>query len=273
MTTALFGVVRWLGHELTVAAPHASWFEWLEDFTGLDVETGGAVCGRVPVLAIVDDRCVLVDGHDERRFQDCDALKAWLFLTVSDIMTSRGSVLALHAAGLVVDGRAVLIAGPPWSGKSTWAFEAARRGMPVLGDDQVAVEPLLGTVCAVPRPLKYRVVDERSARALSALAVRARLDGEDVALEPRRTCGLAAVDRAYAISRIVHLTRHAGPGVHGAVLSQRDAVRLVLDQLRGTPTFPSVGAATRLLSRRLNVRLSVGDGEIDRAFELALTIS
>jgi len=63
-----------------------------------------------------------------RSFRNLDDLKAWLFLIVSDLMISRGEFTALHAAGFVQEGHAILVCGPPWSGKSSWALEALRRG-------------------------------------------------------------------------------------------------------------------------------------------------
>jgi hypothetical protein len=50
-------------------------------------------------------------------------------------------VLCLHASAIVIDGRAVVLAGPRGSGKSTTAAAFAARGMPVLSDDLVALSP------------------------------------------------------------------------------------------------------------------------------------
>jgi hypothetical protein len=51
----------------------------------------------------------------------------------------------LHAAGIVRDGVAILLAGPSGTGKSTLCYAAARRGYGILGDDAayVQMEPQL----------------------------------------------------------------------------------------------------------------------------------
>jgi hypothetical protein len=54
------------------------------------------------------------------------------------VLMLRG-VLCLHASAIVLDGRAVALAGPMGSGKSTTAAAFARRGAAVLTDDLVAL--------------------------------------------------------------------------------------------------------------------------------------
>ena len=66
---------------------------------------------------------------------------------------------ALHAAAVVVGGRAWLLVGRPGSGKSTFAVHARRRGLPVLCDDLAVVEGR--TVFTGPRTADLR---EESAR-------------------------------------------------------------------------------------------------------------
>jgi hypothetical protein len=50
-------------------------------------------------------------------------------------------VLCLHGSAVVIDGGAVVLAGPRGAGKSTTAAALAARGMPVLSDDLVALVP------------------------------------------------------------------------------------------------------------------------------------
>jgi hypothetical protein len=54
------------------------------------------------------------------------------------LLSERGD-LALHAAAVVIGGRAVLFCGPSGRGKSTLALLASRLGHPVLTDDGVIV--------------------------------------------------------------------------------------------------------------------------------------
>lgn len=68
---------------------------------------------------------------------------------------SRGT-LVLHAAGIVLDGRAFVLAGAEGAGKTTFARVAAEAGAGVLGDDLVVVRAAEGGVEAVGSPLRSR---------------------------------------------------------------------------------------------------------------------
>ncbi len=50
-------------------------------------------------------------------------------------------IISLHASAVVVDGRAVALAGPPGAGKSTTAAAFAHRRYPVLTDDITTLKP------------------------------------------------------------------------------------------------------------------------------------
>jgi hypothetical protein len=54
-------------------------------------------------------------------------------------MLKRRGLYSVHAAGLALDGRAVLLAGPSGAGKSTLTVALARTGFELLGDDMVFV--------------------------------------------------------------------------------------------------------------------------------------
>jgi hypothetical protein len=259
---------RWLGYRLALAVPDEGWITRLEAFTGLAMEDDSAAGASPPALAITGERQAVVDGHDVRTFASAADLEAWLLLTVSDVMVDRGGFATIHAAAFLVADGAVLLAGPPYAGKSTLAAAARDRGIAVLGDDQVRVDPDTGLVWPLPRPTKRRVLDP-AAPPLPA-ALRARLDDELVDLEPRH--GLAAVDVGRRVARIVHLARHAGPGVVVEPLEAFAATRGLLDQIRlhGPQALATAAAVTRRLARVPAVVLRVGDGAIGPAIEAAL---
>ena len=61
----------------------------------------------------------------------------------------------LHASAVVVEGRAVALAGPPGAGKSSLAAELVSRGATFLTDDVLAVEPSGGSgLLAYPGPAR-----------------------------------------------------------------------------------------------------------------------
>ena len=275
MITELFGQLSWLGHDLPVAAPNSNWFDLLENFTGLTVERQTAPKG-VPVLSILDNHHVLVNGGDLRAFPSLENLKAWLFLTVSDVMITDGGFTTFHAAGLALDGSATLFSGPPWSGKSSFAFEAQRSGLEVIGDDQVCVDAPSGMILPLPRPLKRRLVSDGSERLLSPQALRAQLDDEFVGLEPRRTAALPPPEQRYAVGKIFHLERHSGAGVDVRTLQKSEARLALLNQIRSYhPKYflANAAAATQMLASLPNFCMSVGDGEIPRALDLVRNLN
>jgi hypothetical protein len=68
-------------------------------------------------------------------------------------LPARGAAL-LHAAGIVVDGRAFLLVGAEGSGKSTWALLGEQAGATVLSDDLVLVDGGAGPLEALGSPLR-----------------------------------------------------------------------------------------------------------------------
>jgi len=65
------------------------------------------------------------------------------------VLRLRGAI-CLHASAAILRERAVALAGPPGIGKSTAAAALARRGLPVLTDDILALRPKPPTVWALP---------------------------------------------------------------------------------------------------------------------------
>jgi hypothetical protein len=68
-------------------------------------------------------------------------------------LPDRGAAM-LHAAGLVVDGRAFVLVGPAGSGKSTWVVHGEATGARALSDDVVLVDRATGTLEALGAPFR-----------------------------------------------------------------------------------------------------------------------
>jgi len=104
------------------------------------------------------------------------------------IAAARNGLTLLPSAALGREGGAILLIGAPRSGKSTVMARATARGLTVLGDDQVLLDPA-GRCWPFPRRL--RVYSDLSATAPDAYA----------RLAPRRRAGLVARGVAVRVTR------------------------------------------------------------------------
>jgi hypothetical protein len=90
--------------------------------------------------------CDIEAGSAKIRVRDTDMravhLASHLFFSLSllELLRVHGRY-PLHAAGVSIDGRAVLIAGASGAGKSTLSLACARAGWAFLGDDVVLLRP------------------------------------------------------------------------------------------------------------------------------------
>lgn len=103
---------------------------------------------------------------------------AWAYLewrATEDVVNhARGPVVFLHAAGVVVGGRLVLMIGDSGSGKSTLATHLMLRGHRILGDDLVRFASLEGSFSAVGRSIKLDPNTLRDIPLVAALCASAR---------------------------------------------------------------------------------------------------
>ena len=67
-----------------------------------------------------------------------------------------------QASCVVIAGRAVLIEGPPGSGKSSLALALLDRGAGLIGDDAVALQPAGGRLFASPPPNVAGLIEVRN---------------------------------------------------------------------------------------------------------------
>lgn len=113
------------------------------------------------------------------------------------LLAEKGDV-ALHAAAVARGGRAVVFAGVSTRGKSTLALAAASRGLGVLADDGVVIDPGAGGGLVWPGPDGVRVARPGEARkethrsggsplqpaSLAAIAVLGPWAATEAVLEP-----------------------------------------------------------------------------------------
>lgn len=94
----------------------------------------------------------LASGDDRRRIW---GLVNLVHAALGFVVDRRGGGI-LHAAGIVLEGRAFVLIGAEGAGKTTFARLAAEGGVPVLSDDQVLVVTNGGRCEAVAAPIRNR---------------------------------------------------------------------------------------------------------------------
>lgn len=118
------------------------------------------------------------------------AVQHLVWLVTQESLGCVEDAVALHAAGLAYDNRALLLIGPSGSGKSTLAFELLRRGLQYLSDEAVLVSTVDATVRGFPRSIGLK---ERAHDADGIVRLRPEIDclaegaiGETVYYSPLR---------------------------------------------------------------------------------------
>jgi hypothetical protein len=124
----------------------------------------GAAQGRADAVERIAE-CAVPAGY----LADPPRLAAEVVDPLALFLLTRYGRVPLHAAGILVDGTAVLLAGRSGSGKSTLALTALGDGRTVLSDDTVYVQtrPAL-RVWGLPRPIHVFEQDARAAARESA---------------------------------------------------------------------------------------------------------
>lgn len=143
---------------------------------------------------------------------------------------------AIHAAGAILNGRAVLLAGPAGSGKTTLAAGLMRDGGDVLADDTVALSRDGASVRAMRLPLCIKrgawPVLDRLFPELASLPVHRRADGQDVRYLVPRPCGSVSRSRdAARIGAIVFPRYRRDAGLDARRLEPVEAFEALLPQL------------------------------------------
>ncbi len=67
----------------------------------------------------------------------------------------------IHATAVAIGGRAVLLVGPPGSGKSDLALRLIDRGATLIADDRVIVTRIAATAHAAPPPALAGLIEVR----------------------------------------------------------------------------------------------------------------
>jgi hypothetical protein len=214
-----------------------------------DEEKGTAAdCTRIEGrrLDIVDDGVRLcADGEEGRgmcTFPAAAAKSQALTEAINTIvlfLVAQAGRIPVHASAIVVDGRALVLAGRSGSGKSALAMAADQAGLPVLSDDSVFVQ-LEPSFClwGLPEAIHLsekdgppgiegatRIRGGRVKRAYPTTNCRTRADsGVLCVLAPRDRVTLEPLDREAAVRT---LTQQPEPGYDFYGRRMEDAVRAI----------------------------------------------
>lgn len=161
-------------------------------------------------------RIVIGRCEDDTRWRSDRQL---LFTTLSWWFERHGAVV-LHAAAVVVDDVALLLAGPTGAGKSTCVAAAIEQGWEVLSDDLVVVR-------ATDRVRAFGVPKRVALDAGQLMGIEqpsTPLDGDE---RMRRTLPVAFARRWVTIGALVSVGHHDGDGA-GEALTHPEALATVM---------------------------------------------
>lgn len=258
----------WAGANVTVAAPDSRVLVELAAFTGLEVNSENIKLGRAELNLLQANEVYVHDLY--RTFRSPEDRLIWAALTVGELLARHSACSLLHAAAIELDGRAILICGEPYSGKSTTTLRAISRGLRVLGDDQVRV--LDGEACIqpLPRPVKLRIAPDDplpDGVVESSRPLRGLLEAEPTLLLRRGNAIDPAVVRP--IIAIFHLSRSDQPGVILTPVQGEEIQDRLLPQLRGAVVADRTAFAgpCKGLLAVPHFSIVVGPGRTDEALD------
>jgi len=229
-------------------------------------------------------RILVRDGREVTIDLDAGAdptnTRAFLASTIQAVLWHQRGLLPLHACALADDGRALALAGPSASGKSTLAALLSAKGHEVMADDVCVVDVRDGTAIEVlpvsPHLRLWR--DTLDHLGIPAKGLRRALSIKEQFLLERRGACIRASRKLAAV--VVLLRRSSGAlsieQLHGsrAVGALRDVVH-TRRPARALGRDPAIFAAiTRLLAAGVTVhRLRVPDdpARLGEAAAMALT--
>ncbi|MFQ5785779.1 MAG: hypothetical protein ACE5H8_13290 [Alphaproteobacteria bacterium] len=187
--------------------------------------------------------------------------------------------LVVHAGSIVDGGGAIVCFGAPWAGKSSLSFAAWRRGLRVLGDDRVCLDPTKASARAYPKCLKLRLADDDPpacvAEALAADDAFVGALGDDRRLVlSRGLAGFVAYDTAFPIRALVRIERGAGPRSRldmEPVIDALDDILVQASLTRFSPMDLVRLVKTQAPGERIP-RLRVAPDDTDSALDLLLKV-
>lgn len=199
-------------------------------------------------------------------------------LVPASLMEKAGVSRRMHAAGIRVGGKLLLVSGEGRMGKSSISLAAWRRGFDVLGDDWLLFSDDFTGMSPIPKPLKARMTGAQFA-ALTASAAEMTMTfgsllGETRALIGRGDGFYNQWDAPLLVGALVFLDRPDDRGPVMERLEISDALPLILSQTilcQNSKTLAGVAFARALSREGVPVfRLCLGQSTPDDALSAIL---
>jgi hypothetical protein len=134
---------------------------------------------------------IAVDADGSARLRLGRGDDRWRFWGLVNLVTAAFAVrlpsrpgAILHAAGVVVDGRAFVLVGPEGAGKSTFARLAGLAGARVIGDDAVILDGGAGALTLLGSPVRAHEASRLGPGRWPVAAILHPRKGSGVKLDP-----------------------------------------------------------------------------------------
>lgn len=262
------------------------------------------VCGVAPAMVAKLATCLALGGPQPATGEPCDvsvthaqgkfrityrtqhhdvASQTDVFMMLAtlvpaNLMEKAGVTRRMHAAGIRVGDRVVLISGEGHMGKSSISLMAWRRGYQILGDDWLLFSDDFTGMAPIPKPLKARMTaaqfTEFKATTDAGQAVFGNVISETRVLIARDAGFYNDWDRPLPVGALVFLDRD---GTDAACMDQmpvKEALPLLLSQTilcKNSKTLAGVAFARALNDRGVPVyRLNLGGSSPDAALDAIL---
>jgi hypothetical protein len=204
-------------------------------------------------------------------------VKAWEgsrpFLPALQAMLDDSPWLAVHAAALALEDRAILLAGPGRAGKTTLSLAGLSAGWRFIGDDYVLVDCREAAPAVAPLFATARLRDDTVARFPNLAGARTAISHEFA--ERRHELSLRDFPGLHAgsaqLSRLLFLERRGHPAPNFAPIRRSEVLAaMAANTFIATPGVkePRLRKLSRLLSAALPARFDPGPRIEDALAEL-----
>lgn len=211
---------------------------------------------------------------------DVDLFMMLSTLVPASLMDKSGVQRRMHAAGIHVGGKLVLISGEGHMGKSSITLMARLRGYMISGDDWLLFSDDFAGMLPIPKPLKARMTPNQFALLEEKYdlgpAQFGNVFGETRVLIERDNGFYNDWDKPTPVGALVFLDRTGCGPAEITPVPVRDALPILLSQTilcKNSQTLAGVTFAKTLMDRKVPVyQLNLGGSSPDEALDAILNV-